>query len=218
MVSFAGLLEPSVSCLASYASINVVSQVYERVVLGHGQAPTVTFASYAVMIASMIVNIGVTTYERKMASKFKSQLLKADSEHTLSDIYASVGVLIAIFAAQYKLYWIDVTASILIVFAILRAGYSIITAHLGSLVDAAILDTRRVESLVLEIPGVVSCDNIRSRGMDDQVFLDLHIKVPSHLSVEEGHQIASAVEEHLKSQTEGLADVVIHVEEDRSLV
>ncbi len=210
---FEALAAMAISFLMFFACFNVISQVFDRVVFGHGTPPKVTAASYIVMVVTVLINIGVTTYERRKAQSLKSPLLRADAAHTLSDIYVSMSVIVAIIAAQFQLYWIDLTASVLIVLAIFRAGYGIILAHLGTLVDAAILDPSFVEKLVLDVPGVLSCHKIRSRGMHDYIFLDLHVQVPGHLTVEEGHKIASAVEAKLKSESEGIMDVTVHIED-----
>ncbi|MBZ0188318.1 MAG: hypothetical protein K8F91_18860, partial [Candidatus Obscuribacterales bacterium] len=101
----------------------------------------------------------------------------------------------------------------IIVVAIFKAGYGIITSNLGTLVDAVALDTTSVSDLVSSVDGVLSCHKIRSRGMQDHIFLDLHVQVPGCLSVEEGHKIAYAVEEKLKQNLEGVVDVVVHIEE-----
>jgi len=166
-----------------------------------------------VMIVTMIVNISVTKYESKRAKELNSPILAADAAHTMSDIFVSLGVILALVAAQLNFSILDVVASMAIVAFIFKAGFNIIMTHLGTLVDAMVLDPALIERAVLTVPGVVSCHKIRSRGTADHIFLDLHVQVPGHLTVEEGHKIAYAVEERLKSDVNGLIDVVVHIEE-----
>lgn len=210
---FEALAAMAISFVMFLACFNVIIQVYKRVVSGRGALPEAGVVSYMVMVLSIAVNIAVTLYERSKAKTLNSQLLKADSEHTLSDIYVSLSVIVAIFAAQFQLYLIDMVASLVIVIAIFKAGFGIITAHLGSLVDAVALDPELIRRLVLETPGVVSCHKIRSRGMPDHVFVDLHVQVSGDLTVEEAHKISTEVEKVLKEKADGVTDVVVHLEE-----
>lgn len=210
---FEAIAAMAISLAMYLACFNVISQFSDRAIFGRGELPSSNLISYLVMLLSIVVNIFVTLYERKKAKELNSQLLKADSEHTLSDIYVSLSVIVAIIAAQFQIYLIDLTVSIIIVIAIFKAGYGIMMTHFGSLVDAVALDPRVIEKLVLDTPGVVSCHKIRSRGMQDHVFVDLHVQVSGELTVEEAHKIACDVETILKEKADGVTDVMVHIEE-----
>lgn len=202
-----------ISFMMFLACFNILSGIFERVALNKPVVPTVGLVSYMVMAVTLVVNIIITTYEKKKAKELNSKLLAADAAHTLSDIFVSTGVVIALVAAQFQIYLVDAIASLFIVGFIFKAGFGIIMSNLGTLVDAAVLDPDYIERIVRSVPGVVSCHKIRSRGMQDHIFLDLHVQVPGHLTVEEGHKIAFAVEAKIKAQAEGVMDVVVHIEE-----
>lgn len=202
-----------ISFMMFLACFNILTGVFDRIVLSKSTLPNVGLASYMVMAVTLFVNVVVTIYERRKAKQLSSRLLAADAAHTLSDIFVSMGVVIALVAAQFQVYVVDAIASLLIVGFIFKAGFGIIMSNLGTLVDAAVLDPDFIERVVLAVPGVISCHKIRSRGMQDHVFLDLHVQVPGHLTVEEGHKIAFAVESKIKSQANGVMDVVVHIEE-----
>lgn len=204
----------AISFMMFFAGFHVISDVIARLTAENPEVPEVGLVSYIVIAFSMIVNVLVTIYQKKKAKKLQSTLLEADSEHTLSDIFVSMGVVIALVAAQFQLFVVDVLASVIIVVAIFKAGYGIVSSQFGTLVDAAVLDPQDIEEIVLQTPGVVSCHKIRTRGMIDHVFLDLHVQVPGDLTVKEGHSIAYEVEDKLKSHSSGIVDVVVHIEEE----
>ncbi len=58
----------------------------------------VTPVSFIVMVGTLAVNIGVTTYERRCAKRLKSEVLAADANHTLSDALVSIGVIVGLAA------------------------------------------------------------------------------------------------------------------------
>ena len=67
---------------------------------GGGEPPRIDAGSFVVMIATLVVNIGVATWERRMGKKLRSELLIADASHTGSDILVSVGVLVGLVAVR----------------------------------------------------------------------------------------------------------------------
>lgn len=210
---FEALAAIGISFLMFFACFEVISEVASRI-LQKSTIPTVTPVSYLVMIATMIINILVSRYESKKSNELNSRLLEADSKHTMSDVFVSLGVILSLVAVQFHLYSIDIIASLLIVVLIFKAGYEVIKAHLGILVDAVVLNPLTIKEIVLAVPGVLGCHKVRSRGLEDHIFIDLHIQVKGHLSVEEGHKISYQVEESLMSQIEGVVDVVVHIEEE----
>ncbi|MBI4533679.1 MAG: cation transporter [Candidatus Melainabacteria bacterium] len=211
---FEALAAISISFLMFLAAFQVLSEALHRMTSSELAMPIVSLVSYLIMLVTMAINFLVSRYERQKARELKSTLLLADAKHTLSDIYVSLTVIVALIAIQFKFPLLDIMASLVIVGVIFKAGFGIIMANLGTLVDAAILDPSYVEKLVLEVPGVTSCHKIRSRGMQDQVFLDLHVQVPKHLSIEEAHAISFQVENKLKDAAGSIIDVLVHVEDD----
>ncbi|MBI1270213.1 cation diffusion facilitator family transporter [bacterium] len=212
---FEALAAIGISFLMFFACFEVLSEAVKRV-MSQGSAPETTPLSYVVMVACIIINVLVSRYESKKGAELHSRLLEADSKHTISDVFVSIGVLVSLLAVNLEFYFVDVVASLLIVLVIFKAGYEIIQAHLGILVDAVALEPEEVETLVLKVPGVISCHKIRSRGLEDHVFIDLHVQVSGNISVEEGHKIAYQVEELLMKEISGVEDVMVHIEEDRS--
>ena len=192
------------------ACFNILSTVFERLGSHHYILPEVTPISYYVMLGTS-VNLIVSRFERRKGLELKSQLLIADSTHTFSDLLASLTVIASLLAVQLHYPFLDIVASIVIVGFILRAGFEIVTSHIGTLIDAATLNPNEIAALVLDVPGVIGCHKIRSRGMSDHVFIDLHVQVQSQLSIEQAHKIAYSVEERLKNAGLGAVDVPVFI-------
>ena len=211
---FEAMASIGISSLMLLASFEILSKCFERMLAKSAALPDVSPASYAIMLVTMLVNIGVARYEHRKGVELNSQLLMADAKHTSSDVYATLGVLVSLLAIQAKFQIVDVIASLAIVCVVLHAGYGIIRNNLGSLVDAAVLDPTIVEKLVLSVPGVEGCHRIRSRGMLDAIFVDLHVQVSRHLSIEAAHEISFQVEDKLRREVSGVVDILVHIEDD----
>ncbi len=196
------------------ASFSIFEDSFHRFTDPEPRFPEVSWISYAVIIGSLLTSFWVSRYEKRKGQELKNDLLVADSQHTLSDVYNSISVLVALAAIQLGWLWVDMVVALIIVITIFKAGYEIITTHMGSLVDEVVLDPADVRKKVLEVDGVLGCQKIRSRGAQNHVFIDLNIQVNPKMTVEEAHKIAHAVEDKLlTTQDYGVVDVLVHVED-----
>jgi cation diffusion facilitator family transporter len=178
----------------------------------HDRHPEVTPLMAAVMVGTLLINLAVTTIERKQGERLKSPLLLADARHTLSDVGVSLAVLVSI-----GLVWLGypkadgiITLGVMVVVA--RVAWGIVKQAVGILSDTARLDPQKVAGITLEVPGVLSCRDVRSRGMEGTVYVDLKIEVDPQLTTADAHELADAVETRLQAQFPEVVDVVVHVE------
>src|SRR5262249_52764787 len=63
-------------------------------------APTITAASFGVMIATIAANIVIVRYEAAAAARLGSELLVADATQTRADIWISLAVIVALAGAR----------------------------------------------------------------------------------------------------------------------
>ena len=89
----------AIGALLLLAAFEVGSSAIAKLVSGVFTVE-VTPISFAVMIGTLAVNLGVTTYERRCAKRLKSEVLAADANHTLSDALVSVGVIVGLVAVS----------------------------------------------------------------------------------------------------------------------
>lgn len=188
----------------------ILKQVYHSIVEYH--ETEVTGVSFAVMLVTMAVNIFVTIYERKKGIELKSEFLIADAMHTKSDILASIGVIVSLIITKSGYHIADTIAGLVIVFLIARIGFEIIKKASDVLVDTICIDTVAIEAVINRVEGVKGCHDIRTRGTEHSINLDLHILVDPKMSAEEAHKIADSVEEKIKSSFPAVTDIVVHIE------
>lgn len=192
----------------------IVNHAIQRFTAPGSELPHINQTSYIIIGITLVINLLVSWYENRRGKELNSELLKADSRHTFSDCLVSVSVICSMLAVQMGFLWADTIIALVVGLIILRVGYDIIMVHLGALMDEAMLDPAEVGRIVMAVPGVMDCHKIRSRGMQDHIFIDLHIQVDPNLTVKEAHQISYAVEEKLAQSFEGkVSDVLVHVEE-----
>jgi len=188
----------------------IIATAWHR--LSEPHVPEVTFAGYVVLLGTLIVNLVVATAERREGVRLGSELLVADAAHTSSDVFASLLVVASFVASHFGIAWADLAAAALIVGLILHAGFEILRGTLSTLSDERRLDPAEVERVALEEPGVREAHNVRSRGANDDVHVDLHVLVDPAMAISAAHDIGHRVERRLRGRWPGLTDVVVHVE------
>ena len=172
----------------------------------------VTQTSFLIMIMTTGVNIFVMLYEKRKGKQLGSEFLIADAKHTKSDILVSLTVIASLVFSRMGYPHADVIVGLIITIFIARIGYEILKDASNVLVDTVCLNTRSVESLVNRLDGVRGCHDIRTRGSENSIYLDLHVLVGRNLSTEKSHEIADSIEETIKREFPSVIDIVVHVE------
>ena len=174
--------------------------------------PEVTWVSFAVMIATLLVNVAVVRYESGQGRALNSELLMADSVHTRSDVFATIGVLFSLSAVALGYPILDPIGGVAIAILIGRTSYEIAKDTSGILSDRVVINEEDIRRIVMTVPEVLGCHHIRTRGSMDHVFLDLHVWFPAVMPLQQAHGLSHAVKDLLMERFPQIADAIIHIE------
>jgi cation diffusion facilitator family transporter len=180
--------------------------------------PEVSPLSFVVMFSTIAVNVFVIWYERRAGVRLRSDILISDSYHTRSDLYVSFAVLVSLAGAKLGYPQVDTFASVIIAGFIAKAGYDVLKVALHVLVDGARLDGEIIAGIALEVTGVQGCHQVRSRGRDDEMRVDLHIQVARSMTVDDAHEVQHEVARRIREKFNTVQDVVVHVEPAEEIV
>lgn len=173
---------------------------------------TVSPLAFAVMIATIAVNMAVTWYERRAGLRLHSDVLLADAMHTQSDVWTSLTVVVALGGAALGYSILDPVAALIVVVFIGRAAWGIFRSTSEVLSDHIVIPEDEVRGVVMSVPDVMGCHAIRTRGSRDFVFLDLHIWMAAHTQLDAAHAISHIVKDRLMTKFPQIGDAVIHLE------
>ena len=180
--------------------------------LGSPEPPHVSWISFAVMLATLGINLGVVRYERAAGRRLNSELLLADAVHTRSDVFATIGVLFSLFVVWMGYPILDPIAGVAISILIAHTSYEIARDMSGILADRVVIDEEQIREAVMGVPEVLGCHHIRTRGSLDYVFLDLHVWLPADAPLRDAHLVSHVVKDRLMERFPQIADAVIHIE------
>lgn len=172
-----------------------------------GAAPEIGVANFAVMALALSVNLGLFVLQRREGQRLRSEVLLASSEDKRSDIMVSVTILLSLVTVRLGLGWVDAAAALLVVALISRNALRIIKRSASVLVDRAPLDADAVREVVADVPGVQGVAQVRSRGSEDDVYLDVAVNVAAPTTVDHSAAIADEIRSRLRSNFDGVTDV-----------
>ncbi len=190
--------------------VQVLQEAWRR--LHERVYPEATALSFAVMGLTLAVNLAVSTWERRRGRELQSSILSADSKHTAADAFVSIAVIAGLVAVRLGYPVVDLLLAVGIAGVIAWGAWTIVRDAALTLSDTAPVPLETIEQAVRAVPGVCGVHNIRTRGGDGLVWVDLHIQVDPELTVRAGHDIASAVARAVEEAIGQPADVTVHVE------
>lgn len=192
------------------AVVQIVQEAWNR--WQAGAVPEVTTFSFAIMGATLLVNLGVTLWERRRAQELHSSILGADAKHTAADALVSLSVIGGLAAVRLGFPTADLVLAIAVAGVIAWGAWTIMRDAALTLSDVAAAPVEVIEHVARTVPGVRGVHNIRTRGGEGLVWVDLHIQVDPNLRVEQAHEIASAVAARVEEELGQPADVTVHIE------
>ncbi len=180
----------------------------------------VTFWSFAVMVASILVDVSRSRMLYRAARKHNSQALEADALHFSTDIWSSAVVILGLVSVKLseRMPGLAALKSADAVAAIIVAAIVVwVSVRLGMRTIHALLDTApagmedKIIAAAQAVPGVQNCHNVRARYSGPQLFVDAHVLVDGTQTLEQAHNLTDAVEEAIRGIVPG-ADVTVHAE------
>lgn len=206
--------ETAAALLIGVGLLGLAYRVLENAFLGLARQalPDIGPLNWVVMLATLAVNFFVASYETREGRRLGSDYLVADAAHTRSDIYVTLGVAVSFAGARAGVVWVDgaIATAIALFIAVLAAR--IMIGSFNVLTDRAVLPPDTITPVVLSVPGVIDCREVRTRGGGAAIYVDLTVHVDGARSLKEAHDVADAIEAALKKSRPEIVDVVVHVE------
>lgn len=165
----------------------------------------------SVMILSLILTTGLVIFQKYVVRKTESTAIAADALHYLSDVLATLLIIISLFFVHLN--WVDPILAIFIAVWILHSAYQIAKKSINQLLDRELSEEMREEisSIILSTPKVLGFNDLRSYQSGPNRFVQLDLELDDKLTLLEAHDIAEQVTERLQNRFENL-DVIVHQE------
>lgn len=167
-------------------------------------------------LASTLVNAAAAWWLMKVAHAEKSIAVEADAHHLLTDVWTSVGVLLALALLLVfpQAWWLDPLVALAVALNIVRTGVKLMWRSVDVLMDVQLPpnEFRRVDdALRVHLPSSAAIQGLRTRYAGNRRFVEFNLLLPGEWSVTQSHDLCDALEEAVRAEFPA-TDVVIHVE------
>lgn len=199
-----------IAAFLGIACFEILRNAVERLVVG-GDEVTMSAPALWIMLLVLGINIGVAFYERRVGLKLSSKILIADAHHTMSDVWITISVMGGLIGVWLGVQWLDVVIAFPVAVLVFTSGWKVLKDNLPWLVDEMAIAPEAIYTVAMQVPGVLNCHDIASRGLlGRQVFIDMHMVVEPR-DIGRAHDITEAVEAALEARY-GPTRVTIHLE------
>jgi cation diffusion facilitator family transporter len=176
-----------------------------------------------VMTLSAVVNFFLSRWLLRVARETDSRALEAEGYNLRTDVWGAAGVALGL-AAALATGWtvLDPIIAALIGLAILWTALRLISGSTRILLDES-LPEEELEVIERVIEGEIESEKavrgyhkLRARKSGAQRHIDFHLQLRSETTLGEAHKISDSLEERIRRSLPN-SDVLIHLEDDRSL-
>jgi cation diffusion facilitator family transporter len=170
-----------------------------------------------VLIAVVFVKEALSRKVLGAGTALDSTALKGDAWHHRSDAItsgaAAIGITIALIGGPgYESAddWAALAACVVIVIN----GFLILRDSVHNLLDGKVSSDLHssICSVAAATPGIVNTEKCRIRKSGIDLYIDIHVRVDSAISVFDGHRLGHQVKERLLAANPRIRDVIVHIE------
>ncbi len=170
----------------------------------------------AVALVASAINFGVSRFMLHKAEEFDSITLEADAHHLMTDVWTSVGVVAALAVVMFVPKWsiLDPIIAVAVGLNIIRTGVNLVKRSFAGLMDISLPrdEMDQIEQLLREREGPdVVYHKFRTRRSASRRYIELHLLLPSDLTVKAAHDRCTAIEKEIRSRWPKTR-ITIHVE------
>lgn len=176
-----------------------------------------TYLALAMAAVSIIVKEGLYWYTITIGRNIDSPAVIANGWHHRSDAFSSIGTLIGISGAMFlgeRWRVLDPITSLVVGIFIFGVAYKLARPSIQELLEMSLPEEveQNIAEKIQQTPGVIAFHHLRTRKNGNTFIIDMHIKVDPDSSIVKAHDIATQVEESLKTTFGKRTQVNIHIE------
>lgn len=171
-----------------------------------------SIATVIVLAVSVAVKLWMFFFNRYLAKKISSPVLKATATDSISDSAATLAVIVALIISHYTSVDLDGVMGLVVAILIAVAGIGIFRSTLSRLLGEA-PDKEVVEGIKARVTGyagVVGLHDLNVHSYGKKLYASVHVEVDSKMTINEGHELADEIERDFAANTDIM--MVVHID------
>lgn len=170
---------------------------------------------WLLMIAALI-NFVLGTYVLRVGRKHNNMIAVSNGKHTLTDVWTSGGVVIALLLIHYTGWlFIDVIVSFFIAAYIMYEAYKLLRFSVRGLMDTrnSAVDSALRNVLTHHLPNrIKEWHHLRHRTSGNTTWIELHLVFSDEISLKDAHDDATILERKMIDSLKTDAVITLHLE------
>jgi cation diffusion facilitator family transporter len=148
--------------------------------------------------------------------KNKSLALESSGKHLVTDMYSTMGVVLALFIIEISgILWIDTAVSLALSLIIGFMGYTILRKSIAGMMDEA--DEELLEQILnhineIRIPDWIDIHNLRVIKYGSILHIDCHLTVPYYYHVNQAHELVDLLERKTREKFGSSMELFVHLD------
>ena len=173
--------------------------------------------AFIAAIVSILLKEWVFRVTKKVALEVDSQALEANAWHHRSDALSSIGTAIGIGGAVLlgnSFAVLDPIAAVIVSVFIFIAAYRLLRQASGELLEESLpKETEdKIEEIVYRDSLVSDIHNLHTRRIGSIIAIEMHLRLPGDISLEESHRHATDIERALRDEFGKGTHIMLHIE------
>lgn len=172
-----------------------------------GESEKLDFSIWTVVAlgVSILVKLWMFFFNRKLGKRYNSELLKATSTDSISDVCATAAVLLAVVISHFTGVNLDGFMGVAVSVVIAIAGIKILKGTINELLGEAPDDKliKQIEQRIKSYDGVCGIHdlNVHNYG-PNKFYASVHIEVDAAVDVMTSHELMDKIERDFKENTD----------------
>lgn len=172
------------------------------------------------LVVAALINLVLGGYILRVGRKHNNMIAVSNGKHTLTDVWTSGGVVIALILIHYTGWlFIDVVVSLMMASYIMYEGYKLLRFSVRGLMDTRNpeVDKALVRVLKNDLPeGVIDWHRLRHRTSGNTTWIEFHLVFKDDINLKKAHDKATILERKLIDALKTDAVITIHLEPDEA--
>ena len=173
-------------------------------------------ALWAALLSILVKEI-LFRYTIAKGKALESPAVIANAWHHRSDALSSIGAAIGIGGAillGQRWAVLDPLASIVVGGMLVKVAWDLLKVSTGELTDSSLSaeTEREIEDIIRSFPQVSEPHNLRTRRIGNRIAIESHVRLDGGMTLDEAHDIVSAIEDRIRERFGHGTIVTIHME------
>ncbi|MGH8492437.1 MAG: cation diffusion facilitator family transporter [Moraxellaceae bacterium] len=179
-------------------------------------APQALDIGLLLSLAATAINAAAAWWLLRVAHAERSLAVEADAKHLMTDVWTSVGVVLALALLLIfpQAWWLDALIALIVAINIVRTGFALVHRSVDGLMDMQlpVAELKQIESVIQALlPVGTASSSLRTRQAGARRFVEFNLLVPGQWPVRQSHTLCDELEAALHKEFTD-SEVLIHVE------